>query len=237
MSRRRGFTLVELLVVIGIIALLISILMPALSRARRQARQVQCASNLRQLGFAFKMYTNENKGRSFMYLANVQTGLWIEILRPYGNIDGSRMCPEAHETAPNGVGTAFQAWGPPAASWLGNNSGSFALNGFLYHNYKSNFIRLTETDSTHIPMFGDAMWVDGWPASTDPAPPNLTTGDVTLKGTGASMSRWCLARHDKSVNMVFLDGHAESVLLPQLWNLKWSHAYIPPNTPPKLPPY
>src|SRR3954468_12162584 len=61
--KRRAFTLVELLVVVGVIAILIALLMPALTRARESARRTACASNLRQLSMAFAMYYRDNGQR------------------------------------------------------------------------------------------------------------------------------------------------------------------------------
>src|SRR5688572_17804669 len=77
MSKRRGFTLVELLVVIGIIALLIAILMPALSKAKEQANRVACMSNLKQLGIALNLYTTDHKGWFPAPGANARREDWI----------------------------------------------------------------------------------------------------------------------------------------------------------------
>ena len=67
MRRRGGFTLVELLVVIGIIALVVAMLMPALQKVRRQAMITACASNMRQAFFALTTYANDYRDYVWNY--------------------------------------------------------------------------------------------------------------------------------------------------------------------------
>ena len=118
-----AFTLVELLIVIGIIALLIAILLPVLGAARRAARDTACLANLHEWGHSFQMYINGNRGKSFFERSDVTDSTWFELLEPYnGELTRTLLCPEATE-AGNVIGSASHAWGPlrtyvtPAPQW------------------------------------------------------------------------------------------------------------------------
>ena len=103
--RRKAFTLVELLVVIGIIAVLIGILLPSLGRAREAAKTVKCASNLRQIAIGMLMYTNDNHGKLPPSVVNPGDTIY-----PKGWCWANELVAGKYVTAPTGADAAGNAY-------------------------------------------------------------------------------------------------------------------------------
>ena len=95
-TTRRGFTLIEILVVIAIIAILAAILFPVFAKAREKARQITCASNIRQIGLAEQQYSQDNDELYSGAYKNSVNGRvhWAELIYPYTKSAQIYSCPD-----------------------------------------------------------------------------------------------------------------------------------------------
>ncbi len=229
MSKPSGFTLVELLVVIAIIALLMAILMPAMQRARKQGQAVACMSNLKQWGYIWSMYAEDNEGK-FNTGSSTTGGAaandWPVVLWSYYMKRGAlTLCPSAKKPHSEKVRFAFGAWSWDKTVWTGLKDktapdyGSYGQNEWVCDRDGQRYWRTREVKNANtIPIFVDCAWLDLYPNHTD--------SPSTFEETPSSeMSLVCVNRHSGNVNCIFVDFSVSKIGLKQLWTLKWHRTF------------
>jgi prepilin-type N-terminal cleavage/methylation domain-containing protein/prepilin-type processing-associated H-X9-DG protein len=250
--RQRGLTLTELLVVMGLIAVLISLLIPVVSKARAAARATTCLSNLRQMGTAWTMYTAEYRGCLLPYVWNTPTtpdvawsGYWPGALDAFNVRGESLLCPSANEpidVAPRrGYGNAIRAWTGKYSSngtAIKLNAETYRNGSYGYNRYMTagggqgvdgNAVRLTAVQNiSDTPLFMDCAYADVEPDNGEEAapvepPPDLQGGSVT-PGTP---EHWkiTIARHGVAINVCMADGSVRRTPLAELYMMTWKSSW------------
>lgn len=223
MRRRRAFTLVELLIVVGIIAVLIGILMPTLSVAQRAARRTKCLSNLRNMQMAQILYCNDN--RNYLIQAGLGHGgahqhdeiAWFNTLNRYYQNKLVARCPADFSPhwgpAPEGLPIP----GGPAGQ---RRLTSYGINPFLDRQivpWGGPYMKITDVPRTSATVQFLEMTPFGEFAGADHPHVENWIGPLAARRAwemcGTDMHGGNPRQWDALANWGFLDGHAESVRL------------------------
>ena len=224
-----GFTLIELLVVIAIIALLTSILVPALSKAKAQTKAAICLSNLHQWGVVMQMYTADNNG---CFMHTMGHGSYASLSNPdlkvYYINDDLLLCPMATKTYEQGGRNPFAAWRSPEPNDpLGSPPCSYGINNWIrtealgggredWLMWKTPNVK----QAAYIPMVLDcAAYQNATPWHKD-EPPEYD-GHWEWGTNDDEMRYVCINRHFNYMNGAFCDFAARRIGLKELWELKW----------------
>ncbi len=237
-----AFTLIELLVVIAVLVLLMALLLPALSRARKQARAVVCQGRLRQFGLLCAVYAHEDAGAEQGTLADgtvrAGLGIWHILWRSRMITDPAlRLCPSADRPVDGdpvpwgGTHHSFPlgALAPPPMESHVIGYASYGVNGWTYPNPGGQWNvppwrSVDVKGASRIPAFFDCAMPEGAIHHLDP-PPEYEYAQAPDCRYPDIVSVVCMDRHHAGVNMLMLDWSVRKVGLKELWTLQWHRDY------------